>query len=104
MQNEDLSAISNLQWTEVAMRVDGDVYSGSDWMTYLGRVVGSEIEIRNALGNPYELADCWLKLGWFLKVSWDTEGLNATVGRSLGLLLQQIDGVWTLLPRFENSH
>ena len=71
-------------------------------MTYLGRVEGNEKEIREALGAPYELANCWLKHGWFLEVSWN-EGLNVSVGRALGLQLRQIDGVWTVLPKFENA-
>ena len=85
------------EWIAVAMRTDGDVYCGKDWMTYLGRVQGSEIKVRQALGNPVDLPECWLEYGWFLKIPWDGDHY-AAVGRANGLSLTQARGIWTVVP------
>ena len=96
-QSDRLFTQPNGEWTKVAMRVDGDVYSGSDWRTYLGTVSGSQLEMREALGSPYGLPDCWLQVGWFLQVPWDVDTYVA-IGRTHGLLMTQVEGVWTVVP------
>ena len=103
-QNNEESFVRPIEeWTEVALGASGesrhDVYARdrNGWMNQLGRLSESGERIREALGEPYELTDCWLKLGWFLKVPWDVE-LFSSVGRTHSLFLVKVGDVWTVVP------
>ena len=74
--------------TQVAIdTANFDAWSGANYMTNLGNVRGaSGIALTEAFGEPQLLSDR-LQSAWVVSVDWDTEGLDATLGRTAGLRL-----------------